>query len=264
VRIITDANQLQKFINKPTVQKVITIDADCTILIMKRLRVSLDKPIAVGTCVLEISKSIMYDFHYNYIKEKYPGNSSRLMYGDTDSLVYLIETHDAYEDMFSNKEWFDLSEIDRAHPLFGRFYDQSNKKVLGKFEDEFSNSVITHFVAPKAKMYGVRSLTCNKYNNRYDINPFTLELILSPKECKKAKAITKAAIQNHIPLSDYYNVLENSIQTHVNVKYIRSTKHVLHTEYCTKKALNGLDTKRYCMDLVNTLAFGHKDIPLYE
>jgi len=275
VKIVTDAAQLQKFINKPTVQKVITIDADCTLLLMKRLRVTLDKPLAVGTCVLEISKAIMYDFHYNFVKTKYPGNTSRLLYGDTDSLVYLLETHDAYADMYRNREWFDLSEIDITHPLFGRFYDPSNKKVLGKFKDEYSNSVITHFIAPKAKMYGIRSLTCQKFNNRYNIDPYTLELILTPKECKKAKGITRPAVEKHIPLSDYYSVLENSvhttnalpsgpIQTSVNVKYIRSSHHVLYTEKCSKKALNGLDTKRFCVDIVNTLAFGHKDIVLYQ
>ena len=75
---------------------------------MKRERLLLDKPSNVGFCVLDLSKTLMYDFHYNYIRKKYP--DAKLLFTDTDSLVYHIKREDIYLDFYKDKELFDNSD----------------------------------------------------------------------------------------------------------------------------------------------------------
>ena len=69
-----------------------------------------NKPAYIGMCILELSEVLMYEFHYDYIKNKYD-NKSKLLFTDTDSLMYEIKTEDVYEDFSSNKEMFDFSII---------------------------------------------------------------------------------------------------------------------------------------------------------
>ena len=73
-----------------------------------KLALKLSRPAYIGMCVLELSKILMYEFHYDYIKNKH-GNNSRLLFTDTDSLMYEIKTGDVYEDFSSNKEMLDFS-----------------------------------------------------------------------------------------------------------------------------------------------------------
>ena len=82
--------------------------------------------------ILDLSKTLMYDFHHNYIKKLY-NDKAKLLFTDTDSLTHEIETEDAYKDFWSDKDKFDNSE----HPENSPYFDKSNKKVIGKFKDEF-------------------------------------------------------------------------------------------------------------------------------
>ena len=82
-------------------------------------------------CVLDISKVLMYEFHYDYIETKY-GNNSRLLSNDGDSFMYKMKTEDAYEDFSENREMFDFSNYSTKL----KFNDNSNKLVVGKMEDE--------------------------------------------------------------------------------------------------------------------------------
>ena len=76
---------------------------------MKKERLLLDKPSYVGMCILDLSKTLMYDFHYNYIRKKYP--DCQLLFTDTDSLVYHIKTEDIYLDFYKDRSLFDISRI---------------------------------------------------------------------------------------------------------------------------------------------------------
>ena len=73
-----------------------------------KLALKLNKLAYIGMCILELSKVLMCTFHYNYIKNKYD-NKSKLLFTDTDSLIYEIKTEDIYKDFNSNKEIFDFS-----------------------------------------------------------------------------------------------------------------------------------------------------------
>ena len=90
----------------------------------------------------------MYDFHHNYIKEKY-NDKGELLFTDTDSLTYLIETEDAYKDIWSDKGKLNNSEYTEN----SRYLDKSNKKVIGKFKDEVSGIQINEFIGLRSKMY---------------------------------------------------------------------------------------------------------------
>ena len=90
----------------------------------------------------------MYKFHYDYIKNKY-GNKSKLLFTDTDRLIYEIKTEDVYEDFSSNKEMFDFSNYSTK----SKYHDDTNKLVIGKMKDEIGGVVIEEFVGLKPKMY---------------------------------------------------------------------------------------------------------------
>ena len=96
---------------------------------------TLNKPIYVGFSILDLSKLLMYEFHYKYIKSKF---DAKLLFADTDSLVYEIKTEDVHEGFYQNKNLFDFSD----YPLDSKFFDPVNKKVIGKMKDEKSMSLL--------------------------------------------------------------------------------------------------------------------------
>jgi len=261
VIFILSKEQLIKYLKKPTVSRLITIDENCTIALMKRATVKLDKMILCGASILDIAKSFMYNFHYNYI-QKYYGDRASLVYTDTDGILYNIKSNNVYQDCLDNKAWFDLSVYEPNHPIFGSYHDSSNKKVPGKFKDEYALSIITHVVALKPKLYGLRRITLSTRDGDFDRDSKTQEPVFKAIECLKAKGLTKASVKNHLPLAEYKKALEENFQSYVTMTTIKSSAHEIHTEKWRKKALNGLDTKRYCVNKVHTLALGHKDIPL--
>ena len=109
---------------------------------------TLNRPAYVGMCILDPSKTLMYDFHYNYIKKKY-NNRARLLFTDMDSLTYEIEAEDVYKDFCNNKDMFDNSDYPESSP----YYCNANKKIIGKFKDEACGIPITEFIGLKSKMY---------------------------------------------------------------------------------------------------------------
>nr|CAG8511667.1 220_t:CDS:2 [Entrophospora candida] len=111
-------------------------------------KVVLNKPMYVGSAVLDLSKLWMYQYWYDYVKVEYDGKAS-LLYTDTDSLVYEIETEDIYTDMAKNSELFDFSNYPNTHPL----YNEENKAVIGKFKDECCGMPMWEFIGLRAKMY---------------------------------------------------------------------------------------------------------------
>ena len=107
---------------------------------------TLNKPIYVGFSILDLSKLSMYEFHYKYMKSKF---DAKLLFTDSDILVYEIKTEDVYDDFYQDKNLFDFSD----YPLNSKFFDPVNKKVIGKMKDEFKGKIISDFVGLKSKMY---------------------------------------------------------------------------------------------------------------
>ena len=99
-------------------------------------------------CILDLSKASMHEFHYDYIKNKY-GNNSILLFTDTDSLVYEIETEDVYEDFSKEKEIFDFSNYSTK----SKHYDDSNKLVVGKMKYKTAGVATKIFVRLRQKVH---------------------------------------------------------------------------------------------------------------
>ena len=100
-----------------------------------KLVLTFNKPIYVGSSVLNLSKYLMYDFHYKYVKNTF---DARLLFADTKSLVYEIKTENVYEDFYEDKNLFDFSD----YPVSSKLFDPVNKKVIGKMKDEFKGKII--------------------------------------------------------------------------------------------------------------------------
>ena len=117
----------------------------------------MNKPIYAGMCILDLSKLHMYQFHYDVIKKTYQ-DKAKLLFTDTDSLCYHIRCDDFYKDMRDSKELYDMSDFDSS----SEFYDDTNKKVLGKFKDECDGKPPSEFVGLRPKMYSLRCGTSEK------------------------------------------------------------------------------------------------------
>ena len=107
-----------------------------------------NKPIYVGFSILDLSKLHMYKVHYKYIKSKF---DAKLLFIDTDSLVYETKTEDIYEDFYQDKNLFDFSD----YPLDLKLFDPVNKNVNDKMKDQFKGRKINRFVGLKSKMYSL-------------------------------------------------------------------------------------------------------------
>ena len=116
-------------------------DHNLVAICKSKVKWKLNKAPYTGMRILELSKVLMYEFHYNYIKNEYD-NKSKLLFTDTDSLMYEIKTVDVHEDFSSNKEMFDFSNYSTK----SKYYDNSNKLVIGKMKDETRGAVIEEFV----------------------------------------------------------------------------------------------------------------------
>ncbi|CAB3978273.1 Gastrula zinc finger [Paramuricea clavata] len=123
------------------------------LIVVKRMKevLTLNKPCYVGMSILDLSKTLMYDFHYNTIKKEY-GDRSKLLFTDTDSLMYEIKTDDVYEDfrrIGEEQDCWDNSDYPKDSP----YYSAHNKKVIGKFKDEAEGVPVVEFVGLRSKMY---------------------------------------------------------------------------------------------------------------
>ena len=121
---------------------------------MKKTKLYFNKPVDLGMSILDLSKSLMYDFHYNYIKTKY-GDKAKLLFTDTDSLAYEIKTNDFYKDVNPDIEKrFDTSEYLTNHS--SGIKTGVNSKVLGMFKDEPGGKQIVEFIDLRAKLYSYK------------------------------------------------------------------------------------------------------------
>ena len=105
-------------------------------------------PVFIGQNVLDQSKYLMYDFHYNYMLKNFDRENIDLLFTDTDSLFYHIRKENPFEIIKKDKSLFDLSNYDKSNEL----YDKTNNKVIGKFKNE-SVKQITEFVGLRSKCY---------------------------------------------------------------------------------------------------------------
>jgi len=137
VKLVTDPTKVKKCIRKPTCKCFEIINSDLVMILMTKQKLLINKPVYAGMAILDIAKTVVYQFHYNYMIVKYSADRCRLLFTDTDSLTYEVQTDDIYEDMKSvAKELFDCSDYPTSHPL----YSETNKKKVGCWKDENSSN----------------------------------------------------------------------------------------------------------------------------
>ena len=236
VKLVTNEKKLDKLTSKPTYVSSKIFNENLMAVHMIKETLTLNRPAYVGMCILDLSKTLMYDFHYNYIKKKY-NDRAKLLFTDTDSLTYEIETVDTYKDFWTDKDMFDNSDYPENSP----YYCNINKKIIGKFKDEACGIPITEFIDLKSKMY---SYVKDNEKGR-----------------KTARGIKKDVINNNIRHEDYKRTLLNEEQMHHKMKTIRSQRHQLGSYELNKVSLSCFDDKRYIHDNgTSSYAYGHYKI----
>ena len=126
------------------------LDNNLVAICQNKITLTFNKPAYVGMCILNLSKVLMYESHYDYIKNKYSNNSS-LLFTDTDGLMYKIKAQDVYADFSSDKEMYDFSN----YLTMSKYYENSSKLVVRKMKDETGGAAIEEFVTLKPKVYSV-------------------------------------------------------------------------------------------------------------
>ena len=193
VKLIDSKKSYFKIVNKPSFVSQKIIDKNFVAVHYKKKVLTLNKLIYVGFCILELPKLLMYQFHYDYVLKTF--DDVKLLFTDTDSLVYEIRGGNVYEHCFKDKHLLDYTGYDKD----SIYYCDSNKKVLGKMKDEFNGNKIDQFIGLKSKMYSLISDSC---------------------EVNKAKAVNLK-----LKHKEYFNVLFGKKIVRHKMKRILSEKH---------------------------------------
>ena len=235
VKLVNSEEKGKKLVKKPNFKQCTIFSEDLCAIEMRKTDIYFNKPIYLGMCILDLSKTLMYDFHYNYIKSKY-NDRSKLLFTDTDSLCYEIQTEDFYKDITNDVDClFDTSNISNDHE--SGLPNAVNQKVPGMFKDEAGGKIIEEFVGLRAKLYSYK-------------------MFESKKETKTCKGVKKVVVKNTISFDDYKKCLFSGEQQHRTMTTLRSRKHDIFTEEINKVALSANDDKRVI--LLNTHAPGYE------
>ena len=171
----------------------------------------------------------MYDFHYKSIKKHF---DAELLFTDTDSLTYEVKSKDVYEEFFKHKHLFDFSN----YPKDSKFFDETNKKVIGKMKDESEGKIIDEFVGLKSKMYSMKNI--------------------DGKESNTAKGVNIATEFN-----EFKDTLFNKKILRHKMRRIQTKKHKLGTYEINKISLSCFDDKRFILnDGIHTLAYFYREL----
>ena len=238
---MNNPKKLTKLVSSPSFNSFRIFSEDLAAVNMHKTTLYLNHPIYVGFCILNLSKTLVCEFHYKHIKAKYD-NNAKLLFTDSDSLCYEIKTDSIYQEMAQDSHLFDTSDYPSSHPL----YSTTNKKVLGKMKDETAGIPIQEFVGLRTKMYSLLYTQDNKQ-----------------VEKKTAKGIannlTRRAIRHH----DYKHCLLNSEVRMASMNQIRSVIHTIYSIKLNKVGLSPYDDKRYLLDNgCDSLAYGHYSIAI--
>ena len=174
IKLVTTDKRRNQLVSEPNYHATKWFSENLLAIEMRKTEVKMNKPVYLSLSILDISKIVMYEFWYDYIKPKY-GDNMKLCYTDTDS--FNIKTEDFYEDIADDvKKRFDTSnyEIDRPLPT------GKNEKVIGLMKDELGGKIMTEFIALRSKTHAY--------------------LMDDNSEVKKAKGAKKCVIKKSLNL----------------------------------------------------------------
>ena len=225
ITLVKTDHKRNKLVSEPNYHKMKLISENLSIIQMKKVKVKMKKPIYLGLSILAISKIIMYEFWYDYVKNKY-GDMVKLCYMDTDSLIMNIKTKDLYKDIAQDvEERFDTSNYDVDRPL----PKGKNKKVIGLMKDELGGGIITEFVALRPKTYSY----------------MTDEFIEMKKECVIKFEYYKKCLFDNEPMLK-------------SQQRFKSENHEVYTENINNIGLSSNDDKRIvALDGITSYPYGY-------
>ena len=252
IKLVTTDKKRSKLVSEPNYHTINLISENLSIIEMKKTKVKMNKPIYLGLSILEISKILLYEFWYDYMKPKYNSNV-KLCYVDIDSFIMNIKTNDFYKDIASDVEnRFDTSNyeantsettaepssLERSALARRPLPTGKNKKVIGLMKDELGGKIITEFVTLRPKTYSF--------------------LTDDGKEDKKAKGTKKCVIRKMIKFNDYKKCLLNGEIILKSQQRFISNKHDVYTEDVNKIALSNDDDKRIVLpDKISSYPYGY-------
>ena len=233
IKLVTTDKRTNRLVSEPNYHTTKWFSENLLATEMKKTKLKMNKPIYLGLSILEISKILIYEFWYDYMKPKY-GDNVKLFYIDTDSFIMHIKTEDFYKDIADDVEKiFDTSnyEVDRPLPT------GKNKKVIGLMKDELGGNIMTEFVVLTPKTY---SYLTDDY-----------------EEDKKAKGTKKCVIKRRLKFNDYKDCLLNNQIVLKSQQRFKNERHVAYTEEINKIALSSNDHKRLqTFDRITSYPYG--------
>ena len=263
VGVKQDDAQAKKHISKPTFKRSEVLNKELLLIESTIKSIRLNKPIYVAAAVLDLAKLRMYEFHYDVMKRFYDQKDQlSIIYSDTDSFIYHVKTLDVYQDMLQPTlvNEFDFSSYPENCIQYSDVHDFSrirvqNMKVMGKFKNELKDLIIDEACAlgPKSYSYTVQVPVSSKPLKDTQL----FKIIKNPpfpdtKIYMKivAKGVREYIQQNHLMRGESTKIVVRQTQ-------IKSKKHCISTQSIRKIALSICDTKRFYIDPVNSLPFGH-------
>ena len=240
IKLVTTNKKRNKLVSEPNYHTINYISEDLSIIEMNKTKVKMNKPIYLGLSILDISKILMYEFWYDYMKPKY-NDKVKLCYMDTDSFIMSIKTNDFYKDIANDVDKrFDTSNYEVNRPL----PTGKNKKVIGLMKDELSGKTITEFVTLRPKTYSY--------------------LTEDGKEDKKAKGTKKCVIKRMIKFNDYkICLLKDKVLLKSQQRFI-SKKYDVYVEDINKVGLSNNDDKRIVSsDKITSYPYRYKSKKTY-
>ena len=234
IKLFNNKEDYLRQVMKPNFKSGTLLGPDLMSCEMRKVKVKMNKPVYLGQAILDLSKTIMYEFQYDYIKKKYGENHLKLCYIHTNSLIYRIRNEDFHKDIAEDVESrFDTSGYvpDRPLPI------GNNKKVIGLMKDELGGKIMKEFVSVRPKMYSYR---------------------VEESEPKKCKGIKKCVVKKTISFENYKRCLFDGTKIHRSQLLFRSKRHNVRTLEVNKLALSREDDKRIIRDDgISSLAMGH-------
>ena len=223
IKLVTNREAYRKAVMKPNFKSGVRFSSNLMGCEMGKIKVVMNKLVYLGQAILDLSKIVMCEFHYDYMKRKYNDDKLTPCYMDMDSLIYSIETDDFYKDIADDvKDRFDTSGHNSSRSLPVGL----NKKVIGLMKDELL----------RPKMYAYK---------------------MGSTESKKCKGIKKCVVRATMSFEDYKNCLLSVETSYRSQLMFRPSKHEVRTLEVNKLVLSRDDDKCITVNGINSLARGH-------
>ena len=235
--IVTNSpEKAQKYLNRLNLKDFEIITNKLVMMSFNKKTVLLNKPRAIGSSVLEKSKTSMYSFHYNFMKKIFP--NIRLMFTDTDSLLYFIQSNEnIYKVLKKHGEHFDFSNYN----VKDENYSNDNRLIPLKFKDELGGRILDEFVGLRSKLYSLKTV--------------------DGVEKKTSKGTLKNITQTELVHEDYKESLFGETTYYNAGVKIMHENNMMYSVNLRKQSLNPINDKKFVTKNLDgsfqTLSFGH-------